>query len=188
MNSNNETKSPLWKYLLIMIIPLAVLLSRPAIPLTVLAFGQEVKLLTVPFDPRDVFRGDYVELRFAIEDIDSDIISPNLLSKLNENREKRINETEVYVSLKPDDAGISKAVLVSDTPPANDIYIRGKINRRANRINYGNNLSRYYVRENTGLELEEAARKGQIHASAKVLKGYIVLDAIEKTDMELREK
>ena len=170
----------LMKYLIVMIIPLAVLLSRPAVPLMTLTFGQEVKLSTVPFDPRDFFRGDYVELSFAIENIEFDMISESLLSGLQEGRYKGGN-IEVYVSVKPDSAGIYNAVLVSDAPPADDIYIRGKINARQDsaRINYGNNLSRFYVRENTGLELEEAARKGQVHALAKVWKGFIILDTIK---------
>ena len=43
------------------------------------------------------------------------------------------------------------------------------------RINYGNNLSRFYVKENTGLELEEA----EMHVEAKVWNGHIALDRIE---------
>ena len=178
MKNHNETKTPLWKYLLIMVIPLAVLFSRPAIPLMALTFGEEVKLSTVPFDPRDFFRGDYVELRFAIENISFDVISPSLLSKLKEKRNNE--ECEVFASLKPDGSGIYNVIHVSDTPPANDIYVRGKMTNNVHRIYYGNNLSRFYVKENTGLELEEAARSGQIHAIAKVWKGYIVLDKIEK--------
>jgi len=173
----------LMKYLLIMIIPLTVLLSRPVIPLVTLSYGQEVKLSTIPVDPRDIFRGDHVVLRFAIEEVDLEAVSPGLLSSLND-EERYINEgIKVYVTLKPDDAGIYNAVLVSDTPPVDDIYVRGKIegsSRMENiRINYGNNLSRFYVKENTGLELEEAARKGQVLALAKVWKGFIVLDTIE---------
>jgi uncharacterized membrane-anchored protein len=179
------------KYLLIMIIPLTVLLSRPIIPLMTLAFGQEVKLSTVPFDPRDFFRGDYVELSFEIEEVNYDMFSQSLKSKdlqLIEKKEfhnKRYRNDEyikVYVSLKPDDAGIYYAALVSDSRPADDIYVRGKIknsnNRRGLRINYGNNLSRFYVKENTGLELENAARKGQVQALAKIWNGFIVLDTL----------
>ena len=170
------------KYLLVMAIPLAVLLSRPVIPLLTLTFGQQVKLMTVPFDPRDFFRGDYVELSFAIENIGFDMISPSLLSELNRVERYEGRDIEVYVSIKPDRAGIYNAVLVSDKPPADDIYIRGEIKKHTRRditISYGNNLSRFYVKENTGLELEEAARKGQILAIAKAWKGFIVLDAIE---------
>ena len=180
------------KYFLIMIIPLVVLLTRPITPLVVLTFGQEVKLATEPFDPRDYFRGDYVELSFEIENINTDIISPNLLSKLKNlnirdvfspsaERNERI---DVYASLKPDTSGIYNVTYVSDKPPEDELYIHGKIIHTGNtiRINYGNNLSRFYVKENTGLELEEAARRGKIHALARVWKGRIVLDTIEKIE------
>jgi uncharacterized membrane-anchored protein len=167
-----------------MIIPLAVLLSRPIIPLMVLMFGQEVKLSTVPYDPRDIFRGDYVALSFAIEEIDINLLSPSLLSRLNLNVNFSLSGTEVHVTLEPDSTGIFNAALVSDTPSVKGVYIRGRIikliNRERIRIDYGNNLSLFYVKENTGLELEAAARKGQVSALAKVWKGYIILDTIEK--------
>jgi len=172
------------KYLLIMIIPLAVLLSRPVIPLITLEYGQEVKLSTVPVDPRDIFRGDHVVLRFAIEEVDQEVVSPGLLSKINDKERYMGEDIKVYVTLKPDDKGIYRAILVSDKSPVDDIYVRGVIENNSRRgdivINYGNNLSRFYVKENTGLELEEAARKGQVLAVAKVWKGFIVLDTIEK--------
>lgn len=182
------------KYLLVMIIPLAVLLSRPVIPLLTLAFGQEVKLATVPFDPRDFFRGDYVELSFEIENVSAGLISPSLLAKLNEEDDnddyRPDGEMDVYVSLKPDESGIYNAALVSDVSgaPGGGVYVRGKLekysypNRSGTgiiRIDYGNNLSRFYVKENTGPELEDAARKGKIRAAAKVWNGNIALDKIE---------
>ena len=181
------------KYLLVMIIPLAVLLSRPVIPLLTLAFGQEVKLATVPFDPRDFFRGDYAELSFEIENVSAALISPNLRTKLDNERDDNddywsepYGETDVYVSLKPGEAGIYSAALVSDAPLPDGVYVRGKMRKYPHpnssgmiRINYGSSLSRFYVKENTGSELEEAARKGKIHAAAKVWNGHIALDKIE---------
>ena len=171
------------KYILVMAIPLAVLLSSPVIPLVALSFGQEVKLSTMPFDPRDFFRGDYVELSFAIEEVDFDTFSKSLLSKLEQKDKYDSLEIQVYVSLEPDDEGIYNVALVSDTPPAEGVYVRGKIEERFRRgglmIDYGNSLSRFYVKENTGRELEDAARKGQILAIARVWKGFIVLDTIE---------
>ena len=181
------------KYPLIMIIPLAVLLSSPIIPLAALSFGQEVKLSTIPVDPRDFFRGDYVALKFAIEEIDFETISQSLLSKLRikDKDEYYPPEDQVYVSLKPDDEGIYNVALVSDAPPAEGVYVRGRIKGNFQRdrvaIDYGNNLSRFYVKENTGLELEDAARKGQILAIAKVWKGHIVLDTILKKTPEQPE-
>src|SRR3989344_3670842 len=37
---------------------------------SVLRGGQEVLLQTVPVDPRDIFRGDYVTLRYEISTLD----------------------------------------------------------------------------------------------------------------------
>ena len=48
------------RYLTAAILPLCVLLAAPVRPALILTFGEEVRLATVPFDPRDLFRGDYV--------------------------------------------------------------------------------------------------------------------------------
>ena len=48
------------------------------------------------------------------------------------------------------------------------------------RLDYGDYLKRYYVKENTGLELEDAARSGALVAVAKAWRGRVVLTSLEK--------
>ena len=43
--------------------------------------GKEVLLKTVPVDPRDLFRGDYVVLRYDISTIDLETVSTDIQQK-----------------------------------------------------------------------------------------------------------
>ncbi len=60
------------KYIGAVIIPIVILLSMTALPLSALFFGEEIKLETEPYDPRDLFRGDYVALSYKINEVDID--------------------------------------------------------------------------------------------------------------------
>jgi uncharacterized membrane-anchored protein len=46
-----------------------------------LASGKEVLLSTVPIDPRDLFKGDYVTLSYDINAIDLNLVMKLLLKK-----------------------------------------------------------------------------------------------------------
>lgn len=176
------------KYLLVMLLPLGVLLVRPLTPTLVLTLGQEVRLETEPYDPRDIFRGDYVELRFAIERVPASLM---------ESQDAEPNEAEsggyrgyplphLYVTLEPDRDGVSQPVRLTRKPPAEGTYVRATYipyyswDKENVRLDYGNSLRRFYVKENTGLDLEEAARRGRVEAVARIWKGRIVLESVRE--------
>jgi len=179
------------KYFIVMLLPLAVLLARPLTPATVLLLGQEVRLSTIPVDPRDLFRGDYVTLRFSIEQFDESLLSDedylglSSLSGRLAHEENALDESPVYVyvTLKPDEDGIWRPARMSLTPPDSGVYLRARASRArfndAVTLDYGNYLRRYYVRENTGLELEDAARRGSLVGVVKVWRGRPVLTSLE---------
>jgi uncharacterized membrane-anchored protein len=169
------------KYLLIMALPLGVLLVRPLTFALVLLLGQEIRLATEPFDPRDIFRGDYVELRFAIEEVPMDLLEPGLRQEAFWADTDGIPPGWVFVTLSPDEKGIYGPVALTKDPPPGGVHVRGRLNRRWDEgitVDYGNSLRRFYVRENTGRALEDAARQGKVEAVARVWKGRIVLDRI----------
>ena len=176
------------KYLLAMLLPLGVLLARPLTPAAVLAFGQEIRLSTEPVDPRDVFRGDYVTLRFSIEDAGASLLSDwdkeTLTGRLDASDNFGAPSVFLYVTLKPDEGGIWQLAAMSFTPPKAGIYLRARVSRTYYYnenidLDYGDYLKRYYVRENTGRELEDAARRGNLTATAKVWRGRAVLTSVE---------
>ena len=177
------------RYLLAMLVPLTVLLARPLIPAAVLVFGQEIRLSTEPVDPRDIFRGDYVILRFSIEEVDESLLSGRdewaLFARLGHNPPAGVSPVHLYVTLEPDGDGIWQPVGMFLAPPKEGVYLRAIASRGRGpstiiNLDYGHFLRRYYVRENTGLELEDAARLGKVTALVKVWRGRAVLTLVEQ--------
>ena len=114
-----------------------------------LRFGKEVTLQTVPVDPRDLFRGDFVILRYEISRVTSG--GPISLKR---------GDT-VYVKLREKD-GVWVAGRVAVNPHSDwDVFIKGKVtNTRRNRfrdpivLSYG--IESYFVPEGEGLPIERA--------------------------------
>ncbi|MDR2528028.1 MAG: GDYXXLXY domain-containing protein [Synergistaceae bacterium] len=168
------------KYLLAALLPLTVLLIRPLTPLAVLMFGQEIRLSTEPVDPRDLFRGDYVTLRFSIERLDESLVKDGSQNAISANRYTNEYIPYIYVTLSPGNDGIWRAVEISaELPelPKEGLYLRARV--RNNTLDYGDYLKRYYVQENTGRELELAAQRGEIVAVAKAWMGRVVLTSLQ---------
>ncbi len=95
---------------------LALVESRAAI----LRNGTEVRLRTVPVDPRDLFRGDYVVLAYPIS-----IVAPGPGGATGMRR----GDT-VYVTLTRDAEGFAQAKAVATTRPvaaAGEVVIAGRV-------------------------------------------------------------
>ena len=113
--------------------------------------GQEVLLKTVPVDPRDMFRGDYVTLRYDISRID--------LRRVKNDGAIFKSRDAVYVQL---DANNKYAVPigVSKNPPPSGIFIKGVVLEVYNEelsIEYG--IESYFVPEGKGLALQHELDK-----------------------------
>jgi uncharacterized membrane-anchored protein len=157
-------------------------------PVTTTLYGEEVILATIPVDPRDLFYGDYVILDLEIEEIDTALVEPALIEKLEQ--DVYYDDITVYVSLRKGEEGIYQAVSVSEQKPKG-LFLKGKMNPyvQENELNDGTTpkktvwvkygIERFYVEEGTGLELEEQARKGQVLVSVKIRNGYPVVTDIK---------
>lgn len=166
--------------LLACLVPIGILIGMTVTPLYTLMTGEEVILRTIPVDPTDLFRGDYVVLRYEAEEIPSSLISKEVRTELDNGG----YETEVYVPLELKD-GVHTPTEVLLTKPNSDLYLKGKFNyigpswdsgiegREVAYISYS--LDKYFVEDNTGLDLEEASRNGNILAKVKVKNGYAYL-------------
>lgn len=184
-------KMRLTPYLLIMILPLAVLLVRPMTPALVVLMGEEIQLSTAPVDPRDIFRGDYVALRFDIEQIPASLATSSLKEQLvNGNAPNK-----VYLSLAKDSSGIFQPRAL-DTKPPTGYFLSAKVTYphwykghsnweqkefpllKTIGLSLGNNLTRYYVKENTGHEVERLARQGNLIATVKLWRGRAVIESL----------
>jgi len=162
------------------LVPVGILIGMTVTPLYTLLTGEEITLRTIPVDPTDLFRGDYVVLRYEAEEIPIALIPDEIRDEVDSGR----YDIEVYVPLEFKD-GVHTPTEVVLTKPDTDLYLKGKLNylgptwddrvegEEVAYISYS--LDKYFVEDNTGLDLEEASRNGNILAKVKVKNGYAYL-------------
>jgi uncharacterized membrane-anchored protein len=116
--------------------------------------GREIKLKTVPVDPRSLFRGNYARLRYEISNIKAEDIN-----KLKTPRHGEI----IYIKLKAEADGLYAYNGVSLNKPQNAVYIRGRIQtgrdmRRSGtyQVKYG--IEAYFAPKEKAMALEEKLR------------------------------
>lgn len=149
--------------------------------------GHIVYLRTMPVDPQDYFRGDYVHLNYEISSIGKNLWRDGLNDrKADENVYRRHKqEARVYTALKVGDSGIAELQYVTDRKPKSDLFIRGRIQNTwgvSMQVLYG--IEAYFVQQGKGLALEkEMVRADNINVPMEmetaisgsgiaVLKGY----------------
>jgi uncharacterized membrane-anchored protein len=155
------------------------LLGVAASSYAVLGYGQEIRIQTIPLDPRDPLYGDHVNLKFSISEL------PASLWKESGELPKR--GKVVYVLMKRNAAGSSgvyDAVAAYAHKPSaaqDEVVIKGRMSYSYDNkfmVEYG--LEKFYVPQNTGKQLEEQARKGNMLARVKVASwGRSVLEGLE---------
>lgn len=120
----------------------------------ILKTGKTVLLETLPVDPRDLLRGDYVVLSYKIGSPEPDKIK-------KDKSFYRYDET-VYVTLEQR-GKYWESVSVSSEKPATgkDIFIKGRTrNSHRDRIEIIYGIESYFVPEGQGKEIELATRMG----------------------------
>ena len=167
-------KNELRAFILVCVLPLVILLSLTIMPMLTIMFGTEIRLATQPFDPRDVFRGDHVMLSYQIDELPACIADDSFKSYSANGGET------LYVTLQNEN-GVYEPVLLSASRPAGQLYIKGKFQHASyGTINMSYGLDQYFVKENTGTELEELSRQGKLTARVKVWNGYAYLVGVGK--------
>ncbi len=116
-----------------------------------LRVGAVVLLETQPVDPRDLLRGDFVRLNYAISDI------PEKCFPASWTPPRRSGAT-IFVALAPDITNqfweISRASTDHFVPASNEVLLQGKSEGTWNnsssslRVRYG--IEKYYVAEGAG--------------------------------------
>ena len=107
-----------WKFILFVLLQVALLVGIIAYRQYWVATGDRILLRTAPVDPRDIFRGDYVSLRYDISELD--------LGELRVNETFRPNE-KVYVLLSKNPEGVFSAKSISKMVPAGERFIQGRV-------------------------------------------------------------
>lgn len=178
-----QSRRPSLWFWVALCIPIIILFSMTILPLSALYGGEQITLETEPVDPKDVFYGDYVQLKFSIEEVDPSRIEPELIKEVEDYPYVGV---PVYVSLTP--AGpVYTVEKVSKEKPNHPYYLKGKLllrsgflfrSKRTYEVDY--QIDRYYVPEGTGKQLEELARKGKLLVDVKVRGGYgVIVDVRE---------
>jgi len=172
-------------FYLAILIPLIVLGGIAYKPLQAKLQGEEIFLETDAYDPRDLFRGDYVHINLKIRSASYDRLSEKIFYDAD-----KYNDSFVYVLLKPDGSGYYSIDTILDKPPLDGIYLKARIFglRETSEfpkpydvyLDYG--LERYYVEENTGEDLQYDSNDGILDVRVKVYKGYGYIDGLKKRE------
>jgi uncharacterized membrane-anchored protein len=159
------------KYAAIAILPTLALLYAPISNYSILAFGRKALLETLPVDPTDFLRGDYVELDYEISDIGS------FIPRKESQKDYDAEEGEIYVSLILNADGIASVSGVSSERPSG-LYLKGRVSRW-NRSSCDYGLGVYYIPEGTGRELEDAVKDRKVLADVRIFRGRGVIKGLE---------
>lgn len=169
-------------FLLALIVPIILLLAMTWKPLYTVNTGKTIILETVPVDPRDILYGDYVSLQFAIEEFSKDDLDPALIKEFSKHNTGKLT---VYAVLEQEEGDLYGLKTVTHKKPSDglflkgDMYYYGEHTTDETQMYFANFLpDRFYVAENTGMQLEDLSREGQLLAEIKVRDGFAVLEDV----------
>ncbi len=116
--------------------------------------GAPIVLETVPVDPRDLFRGDYVDLDYTI------LLPDGLEEALGKECRKR----DAWLVLSRSDKAVSEFLRLEFNVPQNltDRETSLKVQEKCGTIVFDESIRRYYVPEGGGRALEESVHDGRL--------------------------
>ena len=117
--------------------------------------GKVVYLRTAPVDPRDLFRGDFVRLRYELNNVRRDAMDAVLAQS-----EPKRHEV-VYTRLRPVEEGLYEAAGTGSEPPGEGVFLRGRIDQHPRFggrndpafVKYG--IEQYFVEQGGGGVIEK---------------------------------
>ncbi|MFC6635443.1 GDYXXLXY domain-containing protein [Microbulbifer taiwanensis] len=120
--------------------------------------GEEIRLKTIPVDPRSLFRGNYARLDYNFSQLDASLFPAD----------RKLREGElVYVSLKRDKRGFHRLAGASLEKPEEGVFLRGRISgtwlrdsRSSYRVRYG--IEAFFAPKEKALGLESELRNGGV--------------------------
>jgi uncharacterized membrane-anchored protein len=122
------------------------------------ATGTVVHLRTAPIDPRDLFRGDYVRLRYEASIVPLARMSADIAEQIR----KHASGDTVYASLATGEGGLAEVTGLSTIKPASGLFLKGRLAQpwqfgivlpNAAAVEYG--IEAYYVQQGKGIEIEK---------------------------------
>ncbi len=129
--------------------------ARASLPLWT---GTEIRVKTLPVDPRSLFRGNYARLNYEFSTIPHEKFMSDIPLR---------NGEVVYVTLQQNESGLYEYADVFLGEPQNGIFLRGRVEQRRYagakqpvRIKYG--IEAYFAPREKALALEKQLRDGGV--------------------------
>jgi len=144
--------------MIIIVFQLIVLSSEYLGAIYPLWTGKEIKIKTIPVDPRSLFRGNYARLQYDISTIDATYF---------DGKKDLRNDEVVYVKLKPAEDGLFVFEDAGLEKPEKGPFLRGRLQRNRSRnkssiynVRYG--IEAYFAPKEKALALEKDLRRGGV--------------------------
>ena len=130
------------------LVVLAGMVVNAALPLWT---GTEIRVRTVPVDPRSIFRGNYARLGYDFGTLPEDALARE--------EDLRVGEV-VYVSLEPGDDDEHMFAGASFERPAEGVFLRGRLVTvtAPYRVRFG--IEAFFAPKDRAVELEKDLRNG----------------------------
>ena len=130
-----------------------------------LYFGQEVRVMVNLYDPRDLFRGNYVDLNYEFSNFHSRNFDENDEGdRYIDQYDERVRDgARVYAVLKPDVNGTYGFAKFSISKPDNGVFLAGRYDGYS-LVKYG--IEHFYMSPDSAANTEDEMREEDIDAYA----------------------
>ena len=153
------------------IIVLAGMVAKAAMPLWT---GTEIRVRTMPVDPRSMFRGNYARLRYEFG-----VLTKGALAGASGLRRGEV----VYVSLEPGTDGLYGFAGASLERPAEGIFLRGRLAGTGEPLRVRFGIEAYFAPKDRALQIERDLRDGGVAVLMVTGGGHVALgDVIQDPD------
>ena len=144
------------------ILLIGIMLGYALMPLY---FGQEVRLRVSLYDPRDLFRGKYVDLNYDFSNFHSRNFDENDKDdRYIDKYDERVRDgARVYAVLKPDVNGTYSFAKFSISKPDNGVFLAGRYDGYS-LVKYG--IEHFYMSPDSAANTEDEMREEDVHAYA----------------------
>jgi uncharacterized membrane-anchored protein len=91
--------------------------------------GRTVYLRTAPIDPTDPMRGAYVRLEYELSMVPKSLCRDEVATWFKTGEEvynPTVRDRRVYAEIQLDSEGVAEIISLSDRPPAEGLYLRGR--------------------------------------------------------------
>lgn len=130
-----------------------------------LYFGQEVRVRVNLYDPRDLFRGNYVDLNYEFSNFHSRNFDENDKDdRYIDQYDERVRDgARVYAVLKLDVNGTYSFSKFSISKPENGVFLAGRYDGYS-LVKYG--IEHFYMSPDSAANTEDEMREEDVHAYA----------------------